>query len=57
MNSYEEKISIHAFNSSGDLKIEIRKRIMSRKKINWKIDQIFSQGPYIYLLFKKEVTR
>lgn len=52
---YEEKISIQAYKSSVDLKDEIRKRIMNRKATHWNILQIYSQGPYIYLIFKKEV--
>lgn len=52
---YEEKISIQAYESSFALKNEIRKRIMNRKETNWDILQIYSQGPFIYLKFKKEV--
>ena len=52
---YEEKITIQAFESSFALKNEIRKRIMTRKQTHWDILQIYSQGPFIYLIFKKEV--
>ncbi|MFQ5771140.1 MAG: hypothetical protein ACE5HX_11430 [bacterium] len=49
----QEKLSIHAFHSSSALKSEIRKIISIHDKANKKIDQIYSQGPYIYLIFKK----
>ncbi len=52
----EEKIFIHAYQSAGALKSEIRNRITMHNQLNNKIDKIYSQGPYIYLIFKNEVS-
>ena len=49
----QERISVHAFKSSKALKEEIRKRINSRDKAHFKMDTMLTEGPYIYLVFKK----
>ncbi len=48
----EEKIPIHDFTSSEELKDEIGRRIVVRGKDHWDIVQIFSDGPFIYLKFR-----
>lgn len=54
-NYTEEKIPIQAYTSSEALKNEIGKRIINRRKTNWDIVQIFSEGPFIYLKFKLRI--
>ena len=54
-HKHEERISLHAFESARALKTEIRKVVTCRNKTHFKIDHMFSRGPYIYLVFKKEV--
>ncbi|MCG8604024.1 hypothetical protein MJD09_03365 [bacterium] len=52
---YNERISLHDFKSSGDLKQEIRNVISAWHKAHYQVDSMFSRGPYIYLVFKGEV--
>ena len=53
INQNQERISVHAFKSSRALKEEIRKRINSRDKAQFNMNTMLTEGPYIYLVFKK----
>ena len=52
---YEERISLQGFKSSWDLKQEIRNVINTWHKSHYRVDSMFSRGPYIHLVFKEEV--
>lgn len=51
--SSEDKIFIQAFASACELKNEIRKRIVSRREVDWDLYNISTQGPFIVLVFKQ----
>lgn len=51
-NLMEEKITLHDFHSSEDLKEEVEKRISIRRNANWDIVKFVTRGPYLLLTFK-----